>query len=123
MIDINPRYEQIFDVRNIDDECNKIAVLMSKEVEFINEALDAGMYKHAVEMYLQILNAMCVHFVEDEHYCYFDNLYEPEYILQGIFEKFQMSNMDFDSAMLLKEGHDDIMKSKCYQEYGYPSYI
>ena len=123
MIEINPRYEQIFNVRNIDDECTKIANMMSTEVELLNEALDAGKYKQAVKMYLQLLKAMCVHFVEDEHYCYFDDLYAPEYILQNIFEKFQMSNMDFDAAMLLKVGHDEIMQTECYQEYGYPSYL
>ena len=54
---------------------------------------------------------------------HFDDLYSPEYILQGIFEKLQMCNLDFETAMLLKEGHDEIMQTECYQEYGYPSYI
>lgn len=123
MIEQNSKYEAIFDVHNIDDECKKIADLMVKESENIKEAMEAGIYKHAVTMYLQILKAMCEHFVEDEHYCYFDDLYSPEYILQGIFEKLQMCNLDFETAMLLKEGHDEIMQTECYQEYGYPSYI
>ena len=38
-------------------------------------------------------------------------------------EKLQMCNLDFDSAMLLKEGHDEIMQTECNQEYGYPSCI
>lgn len=74
-------------------------------------------------MYLQLLKAMCLHFVADEHYCYFDDLYSPEYVLQNLFEKLQMCNLDFDSAMQLKEGHDEIMQTECYQDYGYPSYI
>ena len=123
MIEINPKYEAIFDVRNIDDDCDKIAELMSSEAVLIKEAMDAGLFKQAVTMYLQLSKAMCVHFVDDEHYCYFDDLYSPEYVLQGVFEKLQMSNLDFDSAMMLKEGHDEIMKTACYQEYGYPSYI
>lgn len=123
MIELNPRYEKIFDVCNIDDECSKIANLMSEESVNINETIDAGLYKRAVIMYLQLLKAMCNHFVDDEHYCYFDDLYSPEYILQGIFEKLQMCDLDFDTAMLLKEGHDEIMETACYQEFGYPSYI
>lgn len=123
MIEQNPKYEAIFDVRNIDDDCDKIASLMTDEADFIKEAMSAGLNKQAVTMYLQLLMAMCLHFVEDEHYCYFDDLYSPEYILQGIFEKLQMCDLDFDTAMLLKEGHDEIMKTACYQEYGYPSYI
>lgn len=123
MIEKNPKYESIFDVRNIDDDCDKIASLMSDESEVIKEAMSAGIFKQAVTMYLQLLKAMCEHFVKDEHYCYFDDLYSPEYILQGLFEKLQMQNLDFETAMLLKEGHDEIMQTECYQEYGYPSYI
>ncbi len=67
MIEINPKYEAIFDVRNIDDDCDKIAELMSSEAVLIKEAMDAGLFKQAVTMYLQLLKAMCIHFVEDEH--------------------------------------------------------
>lgn len=123
MIKINPQYEKIFDIHNIDDGCNIIADLMSKEATLIKETIDAGMYKQAITMYLQLLKTMCIHFVEDEHYCYFDYLYTPEYILQQLFEDFQMHNLDFDSVMILKEGHDEIMQTECYLEYGYPSYI
>ena len=123
MIELNPQYERIFDVRNIDDDCSKITDLMSSEVALIREAMDASLFKQAVTMYLQLLKAMCIHFVNDEHYCYFDDLYAPEYILQGLFEKFQMCNLDFETAMILKEGHDEIMQTECYKEYGYPSYI
>ena len=123
MIELNRRYEKIFDPRNIDDDCSKITDLMSSEVALIREAMDASLFKQAVTMYLQLLKAMCIHFVNDEHYCYFDDLYAPEYILQGLFEKLQMCNLDFETAMILKEGHDEIMQTECYKEYGYPSYI
>ena len=123
MIELNPQYEKIFDIRNIDDDCNKIANMMSSEATIIKEAMSAGLFKQAVTMYLQLLKAMCIHFVDDEHYCYFDDLYEPEYIVQGLFEKLQMCNLDFETAMILKEGHDEIMQTECYQEYGYPTYI
>ena len=43
MIELNPKYETIFDVRNIDDDCSKIANLMSVEAELIDEALSAGL--------------------------------------------------------------------------------
>lgn len=67
MIELNSQYEMIFDPRNIDDDCDKIAGLMSSEVNVIKEAMDAGLFKQAVTMYLQLLKAMCIHFVEDEH--------------------------------------------------------
>lgn len=123
MIELNPQYEKIFDLRNLDDNCDKIAGLMNNEAVLIRESMDAGLLKQAVTMYLQLLKAMCLHFVADEHYCYFDDLYSPEYILQGLFEKLQMCNLDIDSAILLKEGHDEIMQTECYQDFGCPSFI
>lgn len=33
-------------------------------------------------MYLQLLKSMCKHFVEDEHFFYFDDIYSPEYTMQ-----------------------------------------
>ena len=52
MIQLNPRYEAIFNANNIDQDCDKIAELMSVEGNFIKEALDVGLYKQAVTMYL-----------------------------------------------------------------------
>ena len=86
MIQLNPRYEAIFNPDNIDQDCDRIASLMNVEADFIKEALDAGLYKQAVTMYLQLLKSMCEHFVEDEHYCYFDDMYSPEYTMQWIYE-------------------------------------
>ena len=82
MIQLNPRYEGIFDTRNLDQDCDRIASLMKVECDLIKEALDVGLYKQAVTMYLQLLKSMCKHFVEDEHYCYFDDMYSPEYTMQ-----------------------------------------
>lgn len=148
MIQINPRYEVIFDMENIDQDCDRIAGLMSDEGEFIKEALDAGLYKQAVTMYLQLLKSMCEHFIEDEHWCYFDDMYSPEYTMQWIYEAIrkaaikreegQVTTCAFPSASrlneikhvidegsreLLEEGHKEILQSECYKEYGYPSYI
>ena len=123
MIQLNTKYETIFDVRNIDQDCDKIAELMSDEARLIRETLNAGLWKRAVEMYLQLMKSMCKHFVEDEHYCYFDDMYIPEYVLQGLFEYFQMHDLGTEANMLLKEGHDEILEMECYQDYGYPSYI
>ena len=123
MIQLNPRYEAIFDSENIDQDCDRIASLMSVEADFIKEALDAGLYKQAVTLYLQLLQSMVNHFVDDEHFCYFDDMYSPEYSLQWIYEDIMKYDIDEESRKLLEEGHKEILQSECYQEYGYPSYI
>ncbi len=81
MLQLNPRYEAIFAPKNIDQDCDRIASLMNVEGNIIKETLDAGMYKQAVTMYLQLLQSMCKHFVEDEHHYYFDDIYSPDYSL------------------------------------------
>ena len=123
MIELNPRYEAIFNPDNIDQDCDRIAGMMSDEGEFIKEALGAGLYKQAVTMYLQLLKSMCKYFVEDEHYCYFDDMYNPEYSLRWIYEDIMKYDIDQESRRLLEEGHKEILQSECYQEYGYPNYI
>ena len=55
MIQLNSRYEAIFNPDDIDQDCDKIASLMSVEADYIKEALEAGLYKQAVTMYLQLL--------------------------------------------------------------------
>ena len=123
MIQLNPRYEKIFNPDNIDQDCDRIADMMSVEGRIIKEALDAGLYKQAVTMYLQLLKSMCDHFVEDEHYCYFDDMYSPEYTMQWIYDAIQKKDLDAESRLLLEEGHKEILQSECYEDYGYPSYI
>ena len=66
---------------------------------------------------------MAVHFVEDEHYCYFDDMYRPEYSLRSIYEEIRKYDIGEEEQMLLDVGHSGIMDSECFQEYGYPSYI
>lgn len=67
-------------------QCDGIASLMSVEADFIKEALDAGLYKQAVTLYLQLLKSMVKHFVDDKHFCYFEDMCRPEYSLLWIYE-------------------------------------
>ena len=42
MLQLNQRYEAIFNPDNIDQDCDKIASLMNVEADFIKEERDAG---------------------------------------------------------------------------------
>ena len=99
MIELNPQYEAIFNPRNIDDDCDKIAHEISVVGNQIAEVLKVGMYKQAVTMYLQLLKSMANHFVKDEHYCYFDDMYSPEYTMQWICEAIQKHDIDTESRL------------------------
>ena len=149
MIQLNPQYEAIFNPWNIDEDCNKIADEINDVARMqIKEILAVGMYKQAVTLYLQLLKSMTKHFVEDEHYCYFDDMYSPEYTMQWICEAIRKAaikreesqvticafpsvsrlnevkqNIDLESHALLEEGHKEMQQSECYEDYGVPSCI
>ena len=51
MIQLNPQYEAIFNPRNIDEDCNKIADEINDVARMqIKEILAVGMYKQAVTL-------------------------------------------------------------------------
>ena len=94
---------------------------MNVEADFIKEALDARLYKQAVTQYLQLLKSMVNHFVDDEHFCFFDDMYSPDYSMQWIYEDIIKYDIDQESRKLLEEGHKEILQSECYENYGCPS--
>ena len=101
MIQLNPQYEAIFDSRNIDEDCNRIADEINDVARMqIKEILAVGMYKQAVTLYLQLLQSMVNHFVEDEHFCYFDDMYSPEYSLKWIYEDIMRNDIDQEYSKL-----------------------
>ena len=86
--------------------------------------------------------------MEDEHYCYFDDMYSLEYTMQWIYEAIRKAaikreesqvttcafpsvsrlnevkhNIDAESQALLEDGHKEILQSECYKDYGYPSHM
>ena len=123
MIAINKSYESIFDRKNLDKDCEKIAQEISFIGDQIEKTLDADKHKQAVTMYLQLLKSMTNHFVEDEHYDYFDDLYSPEYEMQHIYDSIIRCEIGEEVKSLLDAGHQEIMESECYQDYGTPSYL
>lgn len=72
---------------------------------------------------LQLDSEIRNHFVEDEHFYYFDDMYSLEYSLQWMYEDIIKYDIDEESRKLLEDGNKEIMQSECYQEYGLPMYI
>lgn len=122
MIELNPQYEMIFSPDNIDNDCDRIAHEVDVVGDTIKEILKVGLYNMAVTKYLQLLKSMTKHFVEDEHWCYFDNWYSPDYSVQQIYDSIIKYDIDAEAAELLKAGHEEIQKTECYDNYGCPSY-
>lgn len=68
--------EEALVLRNLDWECDRRAQMLFEYGEkFIEPALKDGMYSLAVKWYLQMLDLLTVHFIQDEYWTYYDNLY------------------------------------------------
>ncbi len=88
-IPLNPEYEtMIFNRRHVSWEFTVIDIQVSSECDRIRALADKGDYMTAATNFLQLTKSMCKHFIEDEHYNYFDDLYAPEYTIQSLVEYF-----------------------------------
>ena len=120
--------EKVFTPSNLDVDCDSIAHFLEYYNEdFIVPALKSGRYALAVERYLQVLDSLSTHFIEDEHWNYFDDLYSPDYAVSHIWDEFipyiRSGALAGDDLATLESGLLKIEGSEAYTEYGCPSMI
>ena len=125
LIPLNPDYEmRIFNSRNIGWDCDQIWHLMLEENKRIERLAEQGDYQEAALRFMQMTKSMCRHFVEDEHYNYFDDMYSPEYAIDDLIDLF--SGLDKDGKLPVKtkeylyKAWQEIKETACYQDYGLP---
>ena len=73
----NRMLEEIFAPVNRDEDCRRISRMLMPVENAVEQYLWDGEYGEAVEQFLQMVDTMCEHFVADEHWCWFDDLYWP----------------------------------------------
>ncbi len=101
VIQINPEYERdIFNGRWIGIDGDLLNFLLIPETERIEKLLDDGEQMTAATLAMQLIKSLCIHFVEDEHWCYFDDLYSPEYTISHMLDCF---NAAYDAGNLSPE--------------------
>lgn len=120
--------EEIFPARNPDPDCDTLSRLLYEYSEkFILSALSDGEYAIAVGNYLQMLESLTRHFIEDEHWCWFNDLYSLDYTVSGIWDKFipyiRSGALTGEFLDELEAGLSAIEASEAYQEYHMPSMI
>ena len=125
IIPLNPDYEtRIFNSRNIGWDCDQIWHLMLEENKRIERLAEQGDYQEAALRFMQMSKSMCRHFVEDEHYNYFDDMYSPEYAIDDLIDLFENLDKDGKLPIETKEYLDkawlEIKETACYQDYGLP---
>ena len=118
------KIEAIFSERNIDEDCDTIARLLSPYREVVRESLIQGNYAKAVTILLEVLESLTYHFVKDEHYNYFDDMYSPDYVCQDMMEAVidAIKGGNFPDVELqhLKDGLDKLKHTEAYEDYGTP---
>ena len=116
--------EAIFSERNIDDDCDTIARLLSPYRKKVRELISQDDYAEAVTILLEILESLTYHFVEDEHYNYFDDMYSPDYVcldmMEAIINAIKCGNLPAEDLQRLKDGIEKLKHTEAYEDYGVP---
>ena len=117
--------EAIFSKQNLDEDCDTIARLLSPYRKMVNESISQGNCADAVTVLLEVLESLTYHFVEDEHYDYFDDMYSPDYVCQdmmeAVIEAIKNGNFPDEELQRLKEELEKLMQTEAYEDYGSPS--
>ena len=118
------KIEAVFSEHNIDEDCDTIARLLSPYRKMVRESLSQNNYAEAVTVLIEVLESLTYHFVEDEHYNYFDDMYSPDYVCQDMIEAIinGIKNGNFPAAELqrLKDGLEKLKHTEAYEDYGVP---
>ena len=125
LIPLNPDYKmRIFNSRNIGWDCDQIWYLMLEENKRIERLAEQGDYQEAALRFMQMTKSMCRHFVEDEHYNYFDDMYSPEYAIDDLIDLFVGLDKDgklpIETKEYLGKAWLEIKDTECFQNYGLP---
>lgn len=116
--------EAIFSESNIDEDCDTIARLLSPYREVVRESLNQDKYAEAVTILLEVFESLTFHFVEDEHYDYFDDVYSPDYVCQDmmktIIDAIKNENFPAEELQRLKDGLEKLKHTEAYEDYGVP---
>ena len=126
-IELTPLKEGIelaFSKLNIDEDCGTIADLLLPYQENMYRYLISGNYSDAVTILLEVLESLTYHFVEDEHYTYFDDMYSPDYVcdemMKWMIEAIQEDRVPAEEMKRFEKGMEKLMQTKAYRDYGNP---
>ena len=116
--------EAIFSKSNIDEDCDTIASLHSHYRKAVRESLKQSNYTDAVTILIEVFGSLTYHFVEDEHYNYFDDMYSPDYVceemMKAVISAIKSGKLPEEELKRLKEGLKKLKLTEAYKDYGAP---
>ncbi len=124
MTPLKAEIEAVFSERSIYEDCDTIARLLLPYRKAVRESLIQGHYAEAVTILLEVLESLTYHFVKDEHYDYFDDMYSPDYICQdmveAIIDTIKSGKFPAEELQRLKNGLEKLKQTEAYEDYGVP---
>lgn len=122
LIPLNRDFEErIFNYKNIDEDCSKIASLMWNEKAVIGRLIADGNYQEAALKFLQMTKSMCRHFMMDCHWDFYDDLYSPEYVVNSIVDVFEnlvkQGKLPENVKTYIHEAWKEIKDMECCTDY------
>lgn len=118
----NPAYDPLFDDEYLDEDCCTIADNISDVLLNLEEAYKAGARELAIKQMLQLAWANCSHFITEEHWCYFDDVYSPEMryypLLELIAKDIKTGHLPESLTFQLYDGFKSLSKTECVKSYG-----
>ena len=116
--------EAVFHKRNLDGDCDTIACLLEPYRKAVSESLRQGNHADAVTILLEVFESLSFHFVEDEHYGYFDDMYSPDYVcldlMKSVIDAIRSGHFPTEEVQRLKDGMEKLKHTEAYEEYGAP---
>jgi hypothetical protein len=74
---------------------------------------------------MQLIKSLCRHYIMDEHYCYFDDVYVPDYTIGDLIKKlnemYKNNELSPEVISYLHQAWQEILQTECKSSYGVPS--
>ena len=123
LIPLNPYLEnEVFTPDNAYLGAPEIGWEINSQGRVIKKMLNDGKARDAMLLFLQIVKSMCRHFVSDEHYCYFDDMYHPdmscEIIVKDLNEAYKKGKFAKEDIEFFHEAWKEIEDTEAYKGYG-----
>ena len=97
---------------------------MYDERQNIESLAAKGKYQEASLLFLQLTKSMCRHFIEDRHWEYFDDMYSPEYEIEGLKNMFgeyaASGKLPVSVNEYIHKAWKEIEETESCKEYGVP---
>ena len=125
LIKYNAEYEKMMKWGQFDWDGEMLAKVIRNDYSpVLKKQLTQGKLKEGVYSFLQLLKSISKHFVKDEHYNYFDDMYSPDYECSDLYNQILQQlqkHPDAEAEELLKQGLEEIRQMEAFTGYGYPS--